>query len=110
MEVEWSTSHLSRFTPGERASGNLWIGSWVDPKFGLDAVEKRKISCPCRHSTSALYPEDRRYTDRAIIVRKRVYQTMSLPVEFSAGVILLSIAIWRVELVSNAVQLCTFLI
>jgi hypothetical protein len=25
-----------------------WIGSWVDPKAGLNAVEQRKIPCTCR--------------------------------------------------------------
>jgi hypothetical protein len=32
-----------RFTPGERAAGSHWIGGWVNPKIGLDDVEKRKI-------------------------------------------------------------------
>jgi hypothetical protein len=27
--------------PGERASGTHWIGSWVDPRAGLDDLEKR---------------------------------------------------------------------
>jgi hypothetical protein len=28
---------------GERATGTYRIGSWVDSRSGLDAVEKRKI-------------------------------------------------------------------
>jgi hypothetical protein len=32
--------------PRERASDTHWIGSWVDPKAGLDDVEKRKFLTP----------------------------------------------------------------
>jgi hypothetical protein len=34
---EWSASCLGRFTPGTH-----WLGDWVDPITGLDAVDKRK--------------------------------------------------------------------
>jgi hypothetical protein len=37
---EWSASHPSRFTPGERVPALHWIGSWVDHRAGLDNVEK----------------------------------------------------------------------
>jgi hypothetical protein len=40
---EWSASRPGRFTPWERAPGILWIGGWVDPKAGLDEVERRKF-------------------------------------------------------------------
>jgi len=42
---EWSASHPGRFTPRERAPGTHWIGGWVDPRNGLDAVDitKRKF-------------------------------------------------------------------
>jgi hypothetical protein len=40
---EWSVSRPSRFTPGERAPCTHWIGGWVDPRAGLDDVEKRKF-------------------------------------------------------------------
>jgi hypothetical protein len=40
---EWSASRLSRFTPRKRAPGTNWIGVWVDPRAGLDGVEKRKF-------------------------------------------------------------------
>jgi hypothetical protein len=36
---EWSASRSGRFTPGE----SNWIGGWVDPRAGLDDVEKRKF-------------------------------------------------------------------
>jgi hypothetical protein len=40
---EWSASRPGRFTPGEKAPGTHWIGGWVDPRSGLDNVEKRKF-------------------------------------------------------------------
>jgi hypothetical protein len=36
---EWSDSRPGRFTPGERSPGTHWIGGWVGPIAGLDAVE-----------------------------------------------------------------------
>jgi hypothetical protein len=46
---EWSDLRSGRFTPVERARGNHWIGSWVGPIAGLDAM-KRKICFSCRES------------------------------------------------------------
>jgi hypothetical protein len=40
---EWSASHPGSFTPEERAPGTHWIGCWMDPRAGLDDVEKRKF-------------------------------------------------------------------
>jgi hypothetical protein len=37
---EWSASRLGRFTFRETAPDTLWIGGWVDPRAGLDDVEK----------------------------------------------------------------------
>jgi hypothetical protein len=37
---EWSASRHGRFTPGEIAAGTHWLGGWVDPRAGLDDVEK----------------------------------------------------------------------
>jgi hypothetical protein len=31
------------FTPGERDPGTHWTGCWMDPRAGLDEVEKRKF-------------------------------------------------------------------
>jgi hypothetical protein len=39
---EWSASLSYRFTPGERAPGTHWLGGWVNPRAGLDAMEKKK--------------------------------------------------------------------
>jgi hypothetical protein len=40
---EWSASRPGRFTPWERAPGIYWIRGWVDPRSGLDDLEKRKF-------------------------------------------------------------------
>jgi hypothetical protein len=40
---EWSASRPASFTPVERAPGIHWIGGRVDPRAGLDDVEKRKF-------------------------------------------------------------------
>jgi hypothetical protein len=36
---KWSASHPYRLTLGKRAPGTHWIGGWVGPRAGLDAVE-----------------------------------------------------------------------
>jgi hypothetical protein len=43
---EWSASHPGRFTPAERASGTHCIGGSVDPRAGMDGLEKRKFLHP----------------------------------------------------------------
>jgi hypothetical protein len=43
---EWSASCPGHFTPRERSPGTHWIGGWVGPRAGLDAVVKRKIPYP----------------------------------------------------------------
>jgi hypothetical protein len=40
---ECSASHLSRFTPGERAPGTYWLGGLVGPRTGVNDVEKKKF-------------------------------------------------------------------
>jgi hypothetical protein len=40
----WMVSFtLRHFTPRKKAPGTHWIGGWVGPRAGLDAVAKRKI-------------------------------------------------------------------
>jgi hypothetical protein len=40
---ERSASFPYRFTPRERATGIHWLGGWVDPRAGLEAVMKGKV-------------------------------------------------------------------
>jgi hypothetical protein len=40
---EYSASRPGRFIPGERAPSTHWIGGWVNPRAGLDDVERRKF-------------------------------------------------------------------
>jgi hypothetical protein len=40
---EWSASHPGRFPRGKRAPGNNCIGGWVNPRAGLNYVEKIKF-------------------------------------------------------------------
>jgi hypothetical protein len=47
---EWSAWCPDRFTPGERAPSTLWIGGWMGPRVGLDAVARRKNHGPCWES------------------------------------------------------------
>jgi hypothetical protein len=37
---ERSASSSGRFTPGEIASGTHWIGGWVEPRAGLNEMQK----------------------------------------------------------------------
>jgi hypothetical protein len=63
-EGEWSASRPGRFTPGERAPSIHWIGGWVSPRSGLDAMKKKEISCRNRKSnldSSTVQPVASRY-------------------------------------------------
>jgi hypothetical protein len=66
----WVVSFATgRFTARERAPGIHWIGVWVGPRAGLDAVVKRKIPSPRLESnprTPIVQPVAQRcYTDWA---------------------------------------------
>jgi hypothetical protein len=39
---EWSSSHTCPFTSRKEVPGTHWIGSWMGPRTGVDAMEKRK--------------------------------------------------------------------
>jgi hypothetical protein len=40
---EWSVSRPSHFTPGEKVPSIHCMEGWVDPRAGLEDVEKRKF-------------------------------------------------------------------
>jgi hypothetical protein len=40
---KWSASRPGLFTPEERAPRIPWIQGWVDPRAGVDNMEKRKF-------------------------------------------------------------------
>jgi hypothetical protein len=47
---QWTALFPGHFAPWGRALGAHWIGGWIGFKSYLDAVEKRKVSCPCWES------------------------------------------------------------
>jgi hypothetical protein len=51
MEVSGQLHASAGLLPGT-ASRTHWIGGWVGPRAGLDAVVKRKFPSPCRDSDS----------------------------------------------------------
>jgi hypothetical protein len=67
---EWSASDFCRFTPGERAIITHWIGGWVGPRAGLDAVEKTKISPLPESNLDPPAPYPVTITSRLLIYKK----------------------------------------
>jgi hypothetical protein len=66
---ERSGSHPYRFKPGEKVPSNHWMWGWMGPRAGLEAVEKRTISCLCQKSNPnllAAQPVASRHTYSAI--------------------------------------------
>jgi hypothetical protein len=59
---EWSVSRPGRFTLGERAPDTHWIGGRMDPRVGLDNVEKRKFLTLPGHE---LRPLIKHYSNKA---------------------------------------------
>jgi hypothetical protein len=43
LKISVRISTLVWSSPGESAPGTNWIGGWVDPRVGVDDVERRKF-------------------------------------------------------------------
>jgi hypothetical protein len=56
-------THTGRFITGEKTFSTNWIGGWVGPRAGLDAVKKKKNLTPARQHTLAFQPVASRYID-----------------------------------------------
>jgi hypothetical protein len=65
MEMSGQIHAPAAIPPGKRAPGTHWIGGWVGPGAGLDAVARRKIPSSCRDSKSQIIQlVAQRYTTR----------------------------------------------
>jgi hypothetical protein len=49
---EWSASRTGDFIPRERTPDAHWIGGWLGPRAGLNAVEREKFPSPHRESNT----------------------------------------------------------
>jgi hypothetical protein len=54
MEVSGQLQPPAAFPPRERVPDDHWIGGWVGPRAGLDAVVKRKIPTSRQESNPRL--------------------------------------------------------
>jgi hypothetical protein len=58
------SSRPGRFATWERTLSTHWIGGWVDPRAGLEAVDKRKnYLASAGNLIPAVQPVARLYTD-----------------------------------------------
>jgi hypothetical protein len=79
---EWSDSRSGRSTAREIAPVTHWIGGWVGPRAGLDAVVKRKIPSPSRNSTPPMIQSvAQRYTTELfqILYFSKIHSNVIIP-------------------------------
>jgi hypothetical protein len=60
---EWLVSRACRFTLGKGTSDTHWIGGWLDPRSGLDAVEWRKVLASVGNRTPTAHSVAHSYTN-----------------------------------------------
>jgi hypothetical protein len=71
MDVSDQLHAPATLLPSKYPQNTHFIGGWVGPRNGLDAVEWRKISlAPTGNQTPAVQPVARCYMGSAILVRK----------------------------------------
>jgi hypothetical protein len=65
LDTRWRCGQLHALAAlsRENSPGTPWIEGWVGPEAGLDNVEWRKISCPCRQSNPGIQIVAHSYTD-----------------------------------------------
>jgi len=57
MEVSGQLHAPATSHPGERYPGTHWLGGWVGPRTGLEAVVNIRNLCPCWELKPAEQPE-----------------------------------------------------
>jgi hypothetical protein len=65
--------HYSPPPPIERAPVTCLAGGWVGPTVGVNAVNKRKISCTCRKSDPDSIAESLYHLSYAVFMRTKLY-------------------------------------
>jgi hypothetical protein len=63
MKVSGELHTPAALPPGKQSPGTRWIGVWMGPRAGLDAVKYRDCIAPVESRTSAVQPVARLYTD-----------------------------------------------
>jgi len=85
---EWSVSSTGRFTPRERVPGTRWIGGWVGPRAGLDAVVSRLFAqLPKQTQTT----NNRIFRPTSCILKIFTVTVLSRPLHGSVSIIIIII-------------------
>jgi hypothetical protein len=64
MQVSCQLHAQAALPPGKEPSFvTIWIGGWVDPRAGVEAMEKIKVHAPAGDGNLAIQPVTRPYID-----------------------------------------------